>query len=149
MNTFKFGNKIEAIKALRSYPGVLELVEAQTVDFGSKQSMVRVVPLSLKDAKDFVEAVMELGANEVKKELFIYDSLRNEVRVGDRITVIKWISCDDNSYLGYKLKVVAIQDANNLVVDASEGSQCNDYLRNVPLSLDKVQIVKLNYFRSY
>lgn len=56
-----FNNKIMAIKALREIPTRLEFVEAKIDDGYAKQTMVRVSPLGLKEAKDLVEGIMALG----------------------------------------------------------------------------------------
>lgn len=60
-----FSSKIEAIKALREESqGILTQLETMS-EGGSPRTVWEVSKIGLKEAKDFIEGAMVLGANEV------------------------------------------------------------------------------------
>ncbi len=60
----RYANKIEAIKALRSIVSPLEIVMAVPVGSSTERAVVQSKYLGLKEAKDLVEDIMALGADD-------------------------------------------------------------------------------------
>lgn len=97
----KFANKIDAIKALRDLStSIKPRIFLEENDRGRMEVKVDILPFTLKDSKDFVEACMELASSEearLRNELYTaQDTIRSlEERLSSISALVKGYPPDE------------------------------------------------------